>query len=82
MFELDTTAFQRDELPARCSERYLKGNVYENNPHKIESLQENTKRDIRKIPNDAFEKLMDNFNVRLVIVIPEPSTWIQHMINY
>ena len=42
---------------------YLKARVYQDNPPTIERLKENIKREIRRIPRDMLERVIDNFNV-------------------
>ena len=61
---------------------YLKERVYEDNPDTIERLKKNVKREIRRIPNDVLERVMDNFNVRVANVIQQRGAWIEHIINY
>ena len=61
---------------------YLKARVYQDNPPTIERLKENIKREIRRIPRDMMERVIDNFNVRVAAVIQQRGAWIEHVINY
>ena len=48
---------------------YLKGRVYENNPQTTEVLKDNIRREVRRIPQEMFNRVVDNFNVRVAAVI-------------
>ena len=61
---------------------YLKERVSEDNPDTIERLKKNIKREIRSIPNDVLERVMDNFNVSVANIIQQRGAWIEHIINY
>ena len=61
---------------------YLKERVYQDNPDTIERLKENIRREIRRIPRDMLERVMNNFNVRVAAVIRQRGAWIEHVINY
>ena len=61
---------------------YLKDRVYQDNPPTIERLKENIKREIRRIPGEMLERVIDNFNVRVAAVIQQRGAWIEHVINY
>ena len=57
---------------------YLKERVYQDNPDTIGSLKQNIRREIRRIPRDMLERVMDNFNVRMAAVIQQRGAWIKH----
>jgi hypothetical protein len=61
---------------------YLKERVYEDNPDTIDRLKENIRREIRRIPNDMLERVVNNFNVRVAHVIQRRGAWVEHVINY
>ena len=53
---------------------YLKDGVYENNPHTTEALKDNIrKREIRQIPQEMMNRVVDNFNVRVAAVLSYSS---------
>lgn len=57
---------------------YLKERVYEDNPDTIDRLKENIKWEIRRIPNDMLERVVNKFNVWRTT----SSSLIRHVINY
>lgn len=61
---------------------YLKERKYEDNPDTIDWLKENIKREIRRIPSDILERVINNFSARVANVIQQRSAWIEHVINY
>ena len=62
---------------------YLKERVYQDNPNTIiDRLKENIRREIRRIPNDMLDRVMNNFNVRVAGVIQQRGARIEHVINY
>ena len=61
---------------------YLKERVYHNNPQTIDALKENIRREIRKIPREMLDRVINNFNVRVAAVIQRRGAWIEHVINY
>ena len=61
---------------------YLKARVYQDNAPTIERLKENIKREIRRIPRDMLERVIDNFNVRVAAVIQQRGAWVEHVIHY
>ena len=48
---------------------YLKERIYNNNPKTLADLKDNIKSEIMKIPVDMIERVIDNFNIRVVAVI-------------
>lgn len=61
---------------------YLKERVYENNPQTREVLKANIRREIRRIPVDMCQRVINNLNVRLATVIQRRGAWIEHILNY
>jgi len=45
--------------------------TYNDNPDSIERLKENNRREIRRIPRDMLERVVNNFNVRVAAVIQQ-----------
>ena len=60
---------------------YLKERVYYNNLQTKDALKENIRREIR-IPGEMFDRVINNFNVRVATVIQRQGAWIEHVINY
>ena len=57
--------------------------VYQDNPDTIERLsKENIRREIKRIPRDMLERVVNNFNLRVAAVIQQRGAWIEHVINY
>ena len=48
---------------------YLKERIYNNNPKTLADLKDNIKSEIMKIPVDMIERVIDNFNIRVVAII-------------
>ena len=43
-------------------------------------MNDNIKREIRKIPVDVIERVIDNFNARIGTVIRRQGAWIEHTV--
>ena len=56
--------------------------AYQDSHTRIERLQENINREIRRIPSVILEPVIDNFNVRLVEVTQQHWAGIEHFVNY
>ena len=54
--------------------------IYNNNPKTQANLKDNIKREIRKIPVDVIERVIDNFNARIGTVIRRQGAWIEHTV--
>ena len=61
---------------------YLKDRVYQDNPQTTEALKENIKREIRWIPEEMLNRVVENFNVCVAVVIQQRGAWIEHIISY
>ena len=61
---------------------YLKERVYDNNLQTIDALKENIRREIRRIPREMLDRVINNFNVRVATVIQTRGAWIEYVINY
>ena len=44
--------------------------------------RENIRREIKRIPRDMLERVVNNYNVRVAAVIRQQGAWIEHVINY
>ena len=55
---------------------YLKERIYHKNPQTIDILKENIRREIRKIPREIIDRVINNFNVRVTTVILRQGAWI------
>ena len=75
---LESPFFQNLNLPDYFLWGYLKDQVYEDNSPTIEILQKNIKREIRRIPADFLERVIDNFNINAAGVIQQREAWIKH----
>ena len=82
--ELITTAYPIPQIstPDYFLWGYLKDSVYENNPETKKVLKGNIRREIRQIPKEMFNRVVDNFNVRVSAVIQQHSDWIERIFNY
>ena len=69
-------------LPYHFLWGYLEEKIYHKNPQAIDTLKENIRREIRKIPRGIIDKVINNFNVRVTTVIQRHVAWIEHVINY
>ena len=61
---------------------HLKERVYHNYPQTIDALKENISCEIRRIPCEMLDRVINNFNVRVATVIQRRGAWIEHVINY
>ena len=65
------------QIPIPCG-----GHLKEKNPQTVEVLKDNTRREIRQIPQETLNRVVDNFNVWVAAVIQWCGGWIKHINNY
>ena len=61
---------------------YLKERVHHNNLQIIDVLKENIHREIRRIPREMLDRVINNFNVCVANVIQRRGAWIEYVINH
>ena len=61
---------------------YLKERVHHNNLQIIDVLKENIHREIRRIPREMLDRVINNFNVCVATVIQRRGAWIEYVINH